>query len=239
MTQKFVTLPREVVENALDALNEADLLTDHRQDIELRRSALVALRAALEQPQNHVPDVGNMVQSGWKLVPVEPTCGMVLAGEHSMKQHDFFRLDAGYRAMLAAAPQHPTTEQYSEVEQSQAEQKPRFFYDEEDALLWTPEEAQYGPEGMTALYTNPQPQQEPLSTARIDELIEEGIFGGNPYELVRRLEEERGVFMTRPLTDEQVLKAVRHLYQSDIAAGMGFSDDLDVARAIEAAHNIK
>jgi hypothetical protein len=42
-----------------------------------------------------------------------------------------------------------------------------------------------------------------------------------------------------PLTDDQVLKAVRHLYQSDSPIGMGFSDDLDVARAIEAAHNIK
>lgn len=42
-----------------------------------------------------------------------------------------------------------------------------------------------------------------------------------------------------PLTDEQVMQAVRHLYQSDFAAGMGFPDDLDVARAIEAAHNIK
>lgn len=80
MTQEFVTLPREVVENALDALNEADLLTEHRQDIELRRSALVALRAALEQPQNHVPDTGNMVQAGWKLVPVEPTEEMLRAG---------------------------------------------------------------------------------------------------------------------------------------------------------------
>lgn len=43
----------------------------------------------------------------------------------------------------------------------------------------------------------------------------------------------------KPLTDDQVLKAVRHLYQSDLPIGMGFSDDLDVARAIEAAHNIK
>ena len=43
----------------------------------------------------------------------------------------------------------------------------------------------------------------------------------------------------KPLTDDQVLKAVRHLYQSDLPVGMGFSDDLDVARAIEAAHNIK
>ena len=108
-TQEFVTLPREVVEQALDALlMYKPMVTGVTFQHGLE--AMQALRAALEQPQNHVPDVGNMVQSGWKLVPVEPTCGMVLAGEHSMKQHDFFRLDAGYRAMLAAAPTPPAVD---------------------------------------------------------------------------------------------------------------------------------
>lgn len=46
-----ITLPRSVLEQALEALDEADLLMEHRQNIELRRSALAALRAALEQPQ--------------------------------------------------------------------------------------------------------------------------------------------------------------------------------------------
>lgn len=269
MTQEFVTLPREVVKRALAALDAED---PYR--------AAIALRAALEQPQNHVPDVGNMVQAGWKLVPIEPTEAMhqaaVRAIMHCTGNDDF--PPAVYRAMLAAAPQPPTTEQYSAVEQSQAEQKPRFFYDEEDALLWTPEEAQYGPEGMTALYTHPQPQQEPvawlhrcnknpsivelsfskrepklaskgykahplytrqqpkrepLSTARIDELIEEGIFGGNPYELVRRIEEERGVFMTRSLTREKIM-AIQH----ELSDTVGCSYET-MARAIEAAHNIK
>lgn len=41
-----------------------------------------------------------------------------------------------------------------------------------------------------------------------------------------------------PLTEEQIMQAVRHLYQSDVAAEMGFPDDLYVARAIEAAHGI-
>ena len=51
MTQEFVTLPREVAQQALEALEEADLLMEHRQNVELRRSALVTLRAALEQSQ--------------------------------------------------------------------------------------------------------------------------------------------------------------------------------------------
>lgn len=44
--------------------------------------------------------------------------------------------------------------------------------------------------------------------------------------------------LSSPLTDEQVMQAVRHLYQSDVAAGMGFPDDLEVARAVERAHGI-
>lgn len=45
-----ITLDRSVVEQVLEALEEADLLMEHRQNVELRRSALVTLRAALEQP---------------------------------------------------------------------------------------------------------------------------------------------------------------------------------------------
>lgn len=46
-----ITLPRSVVEQALDALQDADTMMEHRQDVELRHSAMAALRAALEQQQ--------------------------------------------------------------------------------------------------------------------------------------------------------------------------------------------
>lgn len=36
------------------------------------------------------------------------------------------------------------------------------------------------------------------------------------------------------LTDEQIARAVRHLYASDEAAGMGLQDDIKTARAVEA-----
>jgi hypothetical protein len=88
------------------------------------------------------------------------------------------------------------------------------------------------------LALKPQPAQQPLSSARIDELIEEGVFGCNPYELVRRIEEERGVFKTRPLTDEQIDAAVAPLYQNSVAQRMGRADDIATARAIERAHGI-
>lgn len=191
-------------------------------------------KAQADQQHQHKPN--------WKLVPVEPTIRQMAAMGPAIRAcYDMDGVSGNvvdvYRAMLAAAPklpgeQPPTTEQSSAV-QPQGEQEPRFFYDEEDALLWTPEEAQYGPEGMTALYTHPLPAQQPLSSARIDELIQEGVFGCNPYELVRRLEEERGVFKTRPLTDEQILEKVAYATRAERSMLLRF------ARAIERAHGIK
>ena len=108
MTQEFVTLPREIVEQAICAL----YCTNSQEgspayNFELK--AIKELRAALEQPQG--------------------------------------------------------------------KQEPRFFYDEEDALLWTPGEAQYGPEGMTALYTQPQPKRVPLTDGQIAEVLIDATNG--------------------------------------------------------------
>ena len=53
---EMIMLPREVVEQALEALREAQVLMERFQDEKLRRSAMKALRAALEQPKsNPVP----------------------------------------------------------------------------------------------------------------------------------------------------------------------------------------
>ncbi len=48
---------------------------------------------------------------GWKLVPIEPTIAMVVAGGHALLAASFGDLDgaesethAAYKAMLAAAP---------------------------------------------------------------------------------------------------------------------------------------
>lgn len=227
MTQEFVTLPREVAEQALEALfTYKPMVTgvtfQHGLD------AMQALRAALEQPQNHVPDVGNMVQSGWKLVPVEPTVEMLRAGcgseSPAMFRESLRRETDGqktvemvekiiqrnlnsYRAMLAAAPQPPTTEQSSAVEQQQVEREPV-------AWIWTELSSRKltfdGPPAVpsvrdeltkpvwTPLYTNPQPKREPL-------------------------------------TDEQIL----HYGPGEEGAVWSYEDQLYFARAIEAAHNIK
>ena len=51
MTQEFVTLPREVVEQALEALFEADSVREDYQNVKMRRDSITALRAALDRLQ--------------------------------------------------------------------------------------------------------------------------------------------------------------------------------------------
>ena len=237
MTQEFVTLPREVVEQAMEALlNEGNFRKLRKPLIE---ESIKQIKAALEQPQNHIPGVRNMVLAGWKMVPVEPTQGMLDAYIHMQGRFSSVRSD--WAAMLAAAPQPPTTEQ-SSVVQSQVEQEPvawiRTDWSSRDVTFDGPPAVpsvrdELTKPAWTPLYTRPQRERQPLSTERIDELIEEGIFGGNPYELVRRLEEERGVFMTRPLTDEVIKDIHGAIKWHEFGSGLAF------ARAIEAAHNIK
>ncbi len=72
----------------------------------------------------------------------------------------------------------------------------------------------------------------PLTAERIEELIEEGVFRCNPHELVRRIEEEAGVFKTRQLTNEQILEALQ------LASRRPSSLVVRIVRAIERAHGI-
>jgi len=116
MTQEFVTLPREVVEQAVEALfcmDSEEGSTAYKNELE----AIKKLRAALEHQQNHVPDAGNMVPAGWRLVPVEPTEKMVDMGRGLSSFPN-----GVYRAMLSAAPQPPTVKECLTVEQPQANQ---------------------------------------------------------------------------------------------------------------------
>lgn len=114
-------IDRTVVEQALKVLEYA------ANDVLTGRNVAEALRAALDQPQNHVPDAGNMVPAGWKLVPEEPTDDMREAGKVAHYEaetrtsdsdawiltgfaHRVVRASYIYRAMLAAAPQPPATQ---------------------------------------------------------------------------------------------------------------------------------
>ena len=165
-----ILIARSVVEKALKALYEADSLMEHHTNIELRRSALVELRAALEQPQDHTEQNLNMVPEGWKLVPVEPTSEMLDAGRNACEGR-FYPQDMlhGPRAMMAdswaamldAAPQPPV------VEQPKGEQEPvgeAGSMPGTDGFTMACFRASDVPVG-TKLYTHPQPQREPLTEA--------------------------------------------------------------------------
>ena len=107
MTHEFVTLPRGVVEQMIE--NMKSIVGDSGYDRMLTRESEQILRAALDQPKNHIEQHLGMVPAGWKLVPVEPTDDMHRAAVrtvvHCTGNDDF--PPAVYRAMLAAAPQPP------------------------------------------------------------------------------------------------------------------------------------
>ena len=106
MEQEFATLPREVVEQALEALSNTGTQRGKQPSQFLAEGLSInALRAALEQPQNHIPGVRNMAPAGWKLVPVEPTKEMLDAYVRLQVRFNSARSD--WAAMLAAAPQPP------------------------------------------------------------------------------------------------------------------------------------
>jgi len=174
-----ILIDRTVLEQALWTLE--DVFGKHKVDV----GAINALRAALEQPQDHFPNAGNRVPTGWKLVPVEPTKDMKAAGAFAAMDQvrrsynppsAYIPVDSmallSYRAMIAAAPQPPTTEQSSAV-QPQVEQEPLAvvtgFYGGFPTIRPL-EPATALPAGM-ALYANPQQPRQPLTDDEIEKLF--------------------------------------------------------------------
>jgi len=260
MTQEFVTLPREVVEQVRGALayvGAGNSSTNPNLAQSTCRQAIWkldhALRAALEQPQNHVPDVGNMVQAGWKLVPVEPTEEMLRAGcgseSPAMFRESLRRETDGpktvemvkkivqrhlesYRAMLAASPQPPTTEQYSAV-QPQCEQEPVAVIGDVWTLNWVGGDPiativkKHGLKIGTKLYTHPQNLRCKSNQARLATL-----WG----------------YVKAEQSSEVDMKPAAWLHTDGLGGKQAFTDEPPglkakcrplFARAIEAAHNIK
>ena len=110
-----ITLPRSVVEHVMYHLNRGD------DDAVCWADGVI--KPALEQPVAGIPAT---VSPGWRLVPMELTPEMRKAGSEAVerrKQRSFngaVQWDYVFRAILAAAPQPPTTEQSSAVEQPPA-----------------------------------------------------------------------------------------------------------------------
>ena len=181
MTQEFVTLPRAVVEQAIDAL----YCTDSEEgspayNFELK--AVKELRAALEQPQECHDQRDPLADQQIDAIAESMPGGL-----------DGFLKGWGWRqfarAVLEAAPQPPALEQQVEKESTckdylQVEQEPVAWLKTWNSvghartgmqrLDLTPEcetwLANMFPT-ITPLYTHPQPKREPLTHYEIHELF--------------------------------------------------------------------
>ena len=101
-----ITLPRSVVEQALEDLEMTINYVQSPTRREDMRDSIEALRAALEQPQDLHEQHLDMVPAGWKLVPVEPADSQIRAAQdtwwHACNCETYW--DQIYAAMIAAAP---------------------------------------------------------------------------------------------------------------------------------------
>lgn len=197
-TQEFVTLPRHVAEHAVASI---EMLNAGKWT---QVTALAAtLRTALEQPQNHVSDAGNMVPAGWKLVPVVPTRGMLDAAHKDLVRDAEIdmMLKGIHSAMLDAAPQPPA------VEQPRGEQEP-VAWQYRMRPDWRIEKDCWGPwQDCTReqaamyqrvpllhewvyesrqLYTHPQPKRKPLADEQLAELTKDGYYDSLLWSGVKR-----------------------------------------------------
>ena len=150
MTQEFVTLPREVVEQALLALRIDDLA--------LVRESVVALRAALEQPQAKQPVMTPIAQR--KLEDLVAS-GYTISGYsvyHEQKHQHGFVTGAGlvgwWRPEGVEYPQ-PLGEQEPVAWLTIEVMGSRTKVDVE----WE-DQLQKLPSGIYKLYTNPQPRHD-------------------------------------------------------------------------------
>ena len=95
MKQEFVTLPREVVEQALKAFEKADDVIDgYYQPVQFMIEAEAALRAALEQPVEQEPVAWRWTgRKGWI--------------EYGPEEHDLYNCDPLY--LHQQPPRQPLT----------------------------------------------------------------------------------------------------------------------------------
>lgn len=97
--------PSEVVERVAEQIADRILIDANDRDYEIVRNELVDFAGSLQ-----AADVSG-VPEGWKLVPVEPTFDMKQKGaaainaEHRKQVYAEPVAEAGYKAMLAAAPE--------------------------------------------------------------------------------------------------------------------------------------
>lgn len=259
MTQEFVTLPREVVELAIEAL----FCTDSEEGstaYENELKAVKKLRAALKQPQDHIEQHLGMVPAGWRLVPVTPTPEMIRVmcaydGTQYSNTFDSDDFKEDYRNMLAAAPQ-PQADQpaMTPIAQRKLDSLLAGGYTISGYSVYHERKHQHGfvtgaglvgwwrPEGVEY----PLPQGEQLKGChKIDKPCRVGKWNFGVGNLCRRVIEEAQRQYNNPqpkrdpLTDEQI-DAIADAMPGGLEGFMKGWGWRQFARAvIEAAHNIK
>lgn len=153
----------------------------HRVDHQHKTSNSKDLRVELQGSNTSQAPAAAVLQSGgippgWKLVPVEPTVEMMDAGGAATRrcyQHlnkDEVMCSYVYRHMLAAAPQPPTTEQSSAVQQPKGEQGPEPSL--AGAIRAEPTELirKWRVLELIKDHAHPQPKREPLTEDVIERL---------------------------------------------------------------------
>ena len=170
MTQEFVTLPREVVEHALETLSNTGTQRGKQPSQFLAEGfSMNALRAALEQPQDKHEPVG---EAG----PMPGADGFTMAC--------FRASDVSVGTELYTHPQNlrcksnqarlATLWGYVKADQPQSEQEPVAWIENlGGGIGYNPyhEAAQKLPDGVRFdLYTHPQPKRKPLTDEEIDKL---------------------------------------------------------------------
>ena len=199
MTQEFVTLPRDVVDQALEAMESGVTGTDYDRKAQ-------ALRAALEQPPTteecsavEQPDPAYLLRDlaadigvgAMELIVAIRDAGL---GYYSVNMMLPAKVCVAMCQRFAAAPEQPAPEQ------PQVEHEPVAWMDAETRVLYECDTSEvdrhHGFKPTIPLYTHPQPQRKPLTRDRV--------------------------------------KAIQH----ELSDTVGCSYET-MARAIEAAHNIK
>ena len=143
-------------------IHRADVM---KQRLDRLRDENEALRAALEQSQNHVPDAGNMAPAGWKLVPSDATHQW--AENLADRGMRISSLASAISDMLAAAPHPPTVKECLTVEQQQGGQEPVALL--ADAIRSEPTELIHKWRVLELIqdHAKPQPKREPLTDKQI------------------------------------------------------------------------
>lgn len=255
-----ITLPRNVVEQALEALRDAQVLMDRFQDEKLRRSAMEALRAALEQPQGE--------QEPGVLMPSRSLVDQVIQELarycNTGEMDDAESLLASLQFSLDPDQQPPTTEQSSAVQQPQGEQEP-FAWISPRALEWGTRQsekvvkltckAQPEYDFTEPLYTHPQNLRCKSNQARLATLwgyvkadqppvVEQPQVEQEPVAWLHADGKHQPLYThpqpkREPLTEDEIFSAIRPLCNSDTNCKAIIGISMDEYRAIESAHCIE